>query len=352
MSNQSDSTARDDQSEIDPPIPEAIRRVQRPLHSIPLPPELDEKTLAMIRKAVAAPAAQGAPIELHDARRRSGRNRAFVWSSAAAAAALFAVGLVWYAFQESAATMAGEIVRTRGNIQRDGRAFEMPATTRATLAADESYELADEALVYLKLAPGFTVRVLGPAKFRVLPAGLALELGRVALLAADADLSDAERAEHLKVHAAFRIATMRADYRLLGTMATLEVQSGNETLELLRVHEGALAVRLQNANADLRTEAGRAFDVIKERSYALTTNERRDLERTRASLAAPGAPSALNLEEIRAVYGSVSEFTLRDGRVLQGFLVRTAAGETLQTPAGPVTVNPADIVSFTLLDAP
>lgn len=349
MNNPGDSRARDGQTESDPPIPEAIRRVQRPLHSIPLPPELDAKTLALIRQAAAG---QSAPVELNDARRRAGNRRALLWSGAAAASALFALGLAWYALRDGGATIAGEILRSRGEVQRDGRALPAPESTGAALAAGESYELGPEALIYLKLAPGLVVRVLGPAKFQVRGAGLALDHGRLALLANDERLSADQRAEHHKVHAAFRIATPRAEYRLLGTMAALHVQTGARRAELLRVLEGALAVRMYNASADLRADAGRAFDAIDQRLFALAANERTDLERIRASLETPDAPVGLNLEEIRAVYGSVSEFTLRDGRVLQGFLVRTEAGETLQTPAGPVPVEPTDIVSFTLLDSP
>lgn len=351
MNNPGDSRAREDQPEVDPPIPEAIRRVSRPLHSVPLPPDLDDKALALIRNAVAAPDAPRAPVELNRARSGSARFKPLVWSGAAAVA-LFALGLAWYALRDSGATIAGEILRTRGNVQRDGRALATPESSGAALTSGESYELAGEALIYLKLAPGFTVRVLGPAKFQVLATGLALQHGRLALLANAEGLSPAERAQHQTMHAAFRIATPRADYRLLGTMAALQVGTTTKRTELLRVLEGALALRMRNATAELRTEAGRAYDAVDQRGYALAASDRLDLERMRASLAAPGAPAAFNLEEIRAVYGSVSEFTLRDGRILQGFLVRTQAGQTLQTPAGPVPVTPADIVSFTLLESP
>ncbi len=340
---------RDDPTNADPPIPEAIRRVRAPLHTLPLPEDLDASTLALIRTAASA---QSAPPARSAVRTPAVWRKPRVWYGAAAANALFALGFGWYALRQSPAPLQGELVRLSGGLDRDGEILESRTESGDGLAVGETFTLADDGLLYLQYAPGFTVRIIGPARFRVRATGLALEAGRLALFASADRLSGAELAEQQRAHAAFRIETARAEYRLLGTMAELHVSAAPARTEVLRVLDGALGVRLHATSAELRAGAGSAFNAVERRAFALEPEDRVALQRVRASLIDPRSSAALNLEEIRAIYGSVSEFTLRDGRILQGFLVRTEAGEAIQTPAGPVAVEPADILSFTLLDAP
>lgn len=61
-------------------------------------------------------------------------------------------------------------------------------------------------------------------------------------------------------------------------------------------------------------------------------------------------PARLTLEELRAMYGSVSEFRLRDGRILQGFLIQVPDGHIVRTPDGSVVIRMADVESVVLLE--
>ncbi len=357
------------------PPPSGLAARQARLEDEALPEHLDARVLREIRTAAAGE--DGTPARL--TRTTPAVRRLFPAAAAllilTGAAAWFAFG-VWQprgGFPVRVLSAAGPISDSRN--ESEFRLSEIGAD--ALLPPASRLELKRGSLLYLEYAPGFIVRLTGPAQVEFAERGLTLQNGQLDLLAQEsapesespADSShDSERADFLQVHEGFRLRTARAEYRLLGTC--LRMRSGPER-DRLQVLEGAVAVSPTNGGA-VQIGAGQSLQLSEAQSDASATgavplgaDERRALDAMRLSLArfvgADGAarPNAgagteasvsLSIEDLRAIYGSVMRFELRGGRSLVGSMVRTAEGDFIHTVDGLQPVQSADVLSFQLVE--
>ncbi|MEQ9363770.1 MAG: hypothetical protein RIF32_05990 [Leptospirales bacterium] len=353
-----------------PPPPGLAQRMHR-LDSEDLPPELDSRVLAQIRSETASGGSRPIPAPA---------NRLKTVGRIAAALVLVGVG-AWLGVRAWSwgNALPVTVVATVGAMTVDGRSFaQANAAPSEGLSTGSEVVLESGALLYLEYAPGFLLRVVGPAKFFPRSSGIELRHGALALLASRRDSERSGESAPVsddfdQVHARFRLQTTRAEYRLTGTCFELrsygdpnpENGAPNSRGEELLVLEGAVAVDIDGEEAatvgggeGLRLPAGLASEgdggLNEPGIFTLQEYDREGLGATRESLhryiAAPDAPPGLSVEELRALYGSVMRFQLRDGRTLVGFMLQTPDGDFIHTGDGRIRINPAEVLSFVLVD--
>lgn len=366
--------------EAEPPA--FVRARDAAFDQVPLPEDLDRR----MSLAMQAAGKDFAPVAKADANANESlavpaANRAngyWKWIGAAAFVMCAGVG-VWIASSGagSAPQLAAEFVGASGSYQIDPPANAAAGTI---LATGSKLELAERARLDLRYAPGLVLSLRGPARFAIEADGVLLMAGRLHLLADRAAVAavpmDGATAQFDQAHSTLRLRTAAASYHLLGTYLQLDVQSNRQVLSVV---EGAVGVALNDSTAQV--SAGRVYQLgdaaAKPMESELAPDARARLLGERAqllALALPGEASpapesadreaeAVSSEGARAGepvtdapvstsdLGPLMEFELRDGRRIQGVLIRRAAGGTVIQPAKgpPVPVQDSDIISFRAL---
>lgn len=358
------------------PPPPALAERQRRLESESLPPDLDAQVLEQIRAGVkeATRDAQDLETTRITTTSRLAANRLLRIASAAAAILIVGFG-AWLGLRGwiSGDALNVSALHVIGPVTLNETAFAVGEDKRQNrIISGSELALESGALLYLEFAPGFVVRVAGPARLYTRATGIELTSGELALLA-DGQGFPGSAKEYEQAHSRFRLQTPGASYRLLGTCFQIQVPNATDAAEpvedQLLVLEGAVEVKVEAIVA--RVSAGEGARLRQgadptnhiegnPRIFVLQEYDREGLSAMRDSLQRFASPdgkmnrdaliSTATVEELRALYGSVMEFQMRDGRSLVGFMLQTPDGDFIHTVDGRIAVRAADVLSFVLLE--
>ncbi len=333
-----------------------------------MPPAADERVARVLDAAVSA-AAKRAEKNRHEdkpeeepgiagmrpAPANAVRTRRLV--GLAAAGVFLAIGAIFYLTSSSPVTPDFAPLSHTGEILMNGRADvragrALPNTARLELTA--------RSLLYAGMGERLRLRIAGPAILRYEKrrgrVEIYLERGRLDLRSGGAKIPG------------FVVVTPRSRIVLKGTMFALTVDAEGEST---RLFEGRLTIRDVGGNTvELRRGEKLKFGADDRPERApLSRDDVRELGRINAALAAvasttgagrtagdagdagrPDKRTARSLEDIRALYGFVSEYELADGRRLRGYLVTRDGRSYLHTVKGMIPIRQSDIRSMNLIE--
>ena len=173
-------------------------------------------------------------------------DRAFVCAVAVAVALVCLLslstcsGLRDQIYQAAGLAVHGRLLAVIGPASLDGRPIGDVPETGIEFPIGANLALPAGTLAYLEYAPGFVARFTGPASVVARYYGCYVTFGEIAVLVDSGEANDAVRS----TVARFRIVSPRAEYRLSGTVLTLEIPVAAivEGADQLLVLEGAVDV--------------------------------------------------------------------------------------------------------------